>query len=283
MEITVGLGSGTLSKQPWDVGPGTFLVCPQGFDSQLLYSFASVGFWGYLLLRCLLSLVWMVLTQPLWLASLGGWIPNNLALGFPLTLPIPPSHSVFVPGMNKEFDICPGPCPSFLKLFSSSFRDKGELTLCESVLPLGLVFFFSLRSRIKIGCHMSTSSTLHLYLSHFCHISASKSLIILLSAQNTPLAFSNWLTPSHFPALLGFSSCTTSPRKSSVIHPYLHPSTSSWEWEPPLCFPNAQSRALWSQFTAQNSTSSFMLTCISSSYYQRLVKYWALNLSLSSN
>lgn len=108
----------------------------------------------------------MVLTQPLWLAGLGRWVSNNLPLCCLLTLPIPPSHFVFVPGRNREFDICPGPCPSFLKLFASSLRDKGELTLCESVLPLGLVFVFRLRRGVK----WQQAQSLILYLSHFCCI-----------------------------------------------------------------------------------------------------------------
>ena len=174
----MGLGSGTLFQNSHEMlGQAPSLLVPEGSTVNCFIPLHLQDFLG----ACFSGVSFLCVNGP-HSAPLAGQFgrvvqgvfgrSNNLALCFLLTLPILPSFFVFVPGRNREFDICPGPCPIFLKLFSSSFRDKGELTLCESVLPLGLVFFFSLRSGIKIGCQMATSSTTHLIpeslLSYLC-------------------------------------------------------------------------------------------------------------------
>lgn len=242
-----------LSKQPWDVGSGTFLGrSPRVRQSIAVFLCICRDFLGYLLLRCLLSLVWWSSLSPSWLAGLGRWDSQQLTLCCLLTLPILPSHFVFVPGRNREFDICPGHVPASLSC-SLPHSEIRVSWLCVNQFCPQLVFFFSLRSGIKWQQAQPPS---HTWVTSA--VSVSKSLIILLSAQNSPLAFTNWLTPSHCPAPLGFSSSTTSPRKS----PSFPPLPSSFNFKlgvgTSLCSPNAQSRDLWSQLTAQNS---WLLPC----------------------
>lgn len=83
------------------------------------------------------------------------WGSDDLTICFLLAILITPLCSSF--WKDRKFDTCSGPYPSFLKRFPCLFRDKGEASLCEAVLPLVMVFLVSFRScRIKIGCQMST-------------------------------------------------------------------------------------------------------------------------------
>lgn len=247
-----------LSKQPGDVGSGTFLVGPQGSDSQLLYSSAFVGFWGYLLLRCLLSLVWWSSLSPSgWLVWEGGSPTTSLCAVcwlFPFCLL---TSFLFLEGTGSLTFVL-GHVPASLSCSLPHWEIRVSWLCVNQFCPWGWFSSFVWEGESN-GNKLSRSS----YTWVTSAVSVSKSLIILLSAQNSPLAFTKWLTPSHCPAPLG-SSSNTSPRKSSIIsHPYPHASTSSWEWEPPLCSPNAQSRDLWSQLTAQNSWLLPLCSCAS--------------------
>lgn len=214
--------------------------------------------------------VWMVLTQRLWLASLGGWSkgclggPTASLCAFCWLFPFCLLTSfLFLEGTGSLTFVL-GHVPASLSCSLPHSEIRVSWLCVNQFCPWGWFSSLVWEVESKLDVKWQQVQPLILYLSHFCHISVSKSLIILLSAQNTPLAFTNWLTPSHCPASLGFSSSTTSPRKSSIIsHPYPHPSTSSWEWEPPLCSPNARSRALWSRLTAQNSWLLPLCSCVS--------------------